>query len=150
MYGILCVAVVILGLLLPVKALEEKALRRLTYRNTFHAALRAYDVPDPMTGKPGAVEHEIYRTHLVLGRRRRKCDICLDFYNDLAISREHGVLWYDGSRFHLKPVYRPGSGGYTSIVVRNRLIPPEGVVLDFGQNFYINGHEFELVDTRKA
>ena len=148
MYWVLCIAVVILVLLLPTLALEEKSLRREHYQKVFHAMLRAYDVPDPVTGKPGTVEHEIYRTHMVLGRRKRKCDICLDFYHDPEISREHCVLWYDGERFHLSPIYRPGTGGYTNLVVHNRLVPPEGVVLAFGQNFYINGHEFELVDTR--
>lgn len=146
MYGLLCIAAVVLGLLLPVMALEERTLRLARYRKTFHAVLRAYDVPDPVTGTLTTVEHEIYRTHMVLGRRKRKCDICLDFYNDPEISREHCVLWYDGERFHLSPVYRPGSGSYTSVVVRSRPIPPEGVELAFGQNFYINGHELELVD----
>lgn len=137
---------VVLVLLWVALSAHERELRLSQYKEKMHAALLLHDVPG-QAGETKTLMCDLYRAHTILGRRKRKCDVCLDCYEDLGISREHAVLWYDGRNFHIAPVYSYGLGNYTQIRVDGECVPPAGVVLHMGESVQIAGHELQLIDT---
>lgn len=95
---------------------------------------------------------ELSCAHYVIGRRERRCDICLKSLKDRAISRVHAVLWYDGHTYCIAPVYQRkllGKSAYTTLSVNGSPVPPKGCVLRPGDVIRMGNHNFTLEDSRK-
>lgn len=86
-------------------------------------------------------------TYFVLGRRKRKCDLCLADLNDPTISRIHAVLWWDGTDFCIQPVYqfhflKPSR--YTRVIVNGQSVPPSGVKVKPGDEIILGRSHFTI------
>ena len=134
----------ILALLGVVFLADEECLKRhKDHTQCLHTQLLLYNVP----GYDMPLACTLYRADNVLGRRKRRSDICLDCYDDGHISRNHAVLTYDGENFRIKPVFRLNSFRHTEIIVENALVPPQGCVLHYGDRIAIAGHLMQLQNT---
>ena len=122
---------------------EECVKRHRAYEKCLHTDLVLYGAQSPN----GDLSCTLYRTNNVLGRRRRRSDICLSCYKDGRISRNHAILSYDGKNFWIKPVFRPQSFRYTEIIVEHELVPPGGRIIHYGDRISIAGHMMQLQNT---
>ena len=97
----------------------------------------------------------LYRTHYIIGRRKRRCDICLDMLGDMSIAKVHAVLWYDGVNFCIAPSRDlsalPDIGAAQKplpvIYVNGELVPEEGVVVRCGDRIRMGNSYFQLENT---
>ncbi len=108
----------------------------------------------------------ISATELTIGRRKRRCDICLiDLIKQKAancggsepfkskVAQVHARLWWDGMSFRIAPIYRRHLDGTCSKpAVWVNMIPVEketGMSVDFNDIITISKdmYKFKLVDT---
>ncbi len=123
---------------------EECAGRYRSYEQRLHTKLVLYDAE----GGNQDLSYTLYSTSNVLGRRKRRSDICLACYEDGNISRNHALLSYDGENIWIKPIFRWKHMCYTEVYVENELVPPEGRILHYGDRIAISGHLMQLHNTR--
>lgn len=123
--------------------------RKRHNQKIIHTALAVYDRADT-SGSP--IRCDLYCTYNILGRRKQKCDLSLDFIGDKTISKIHAIVWYKEGHFHIKP-YRHGLlprwYTYPEVRVNNRLVPPEGCTIYNGDLIRLGRSEFYLMDTKK-
>lgn len=124
---------------------EECAKRHKHYEQCLHTDLVLYNAGD----RKENLACTLYRTNTVLGRRKRRSDICLACYKDGRISRNHAILSYDGENFRIKPVFRLNGFRHTEIVVENKIVPPQGQVIHYGDRIAIAGHLMQLRNTNE-
>lgn len=142
MYFVVTIAGVLALLGAMLLADEECVKRRKAYEQLLHTRLVLFDADTN-----GDLSCTLYRTNNVLGRRKRRSDICLASYKDGRISRNHAILSYDGENIWIKPVFRFHSCRHTEIVVENELLPPQGRIIRYGDRISIAGHMMELQNT---
>lgn len=128
---------------------EEMEFRRKRNTQILHTAFTIY-------GRRDANGHEVqanlYCTDNLIGRRKRKCNICLDKLNDPAISRIHARLWLEHGQFCIAPVPRgllPGRITYPEILVNSVPVPPQGMIVYIGDVIRMGNSEFYLKDTKE-
>lgn len=120
---------------------QEMEKRQAHYRELLHTSF-------VLCGKD--MEADLYCSYYVIGRRRRRSDLCLDILNDRSISKVHAILWYDNNsgRFFIAPAknwkWRTGVY-YPRVYVNGRLVPPEGTMLHYGDGIRMGNSEFMLV-----
>lgn len=119
---------------------REMEKRQAHYAKLLHSAFVICD-----TGQ----EADLYRSYYVIGRRRRRCDLSLDFLKDPAISKVHGILWYDNAlgQFSIAPArnWTPARGVYyPEITVNAEKVPPTGVLLNYGDDIRMGSSQFTL------
>ena len=94
---------------------------------------------------------DLTRTHYVIGRRKRRCDISLEDLHDLSISKTHAVLWHDGHAFCIAPLCSKSGAKktkkYSKILVNGIHVPPQGCSVQYGDLIQMGEHQFMLVDT---
>lgn len=117
---------------------HEMEARRSRYCALFHTRLVCCR---------GGEEIDLYRTHYVVGRRKRRCDLELDFLQDKSISKVHATLWYDGSRFCIAPV-KKSPDEYTRVLVNGAPVPPCGVTLAWGDVIEMGSSQFILKNSK--
>lgn len=128
---------------------EDMFKRKRRCQNMLHTDFVLYDMKHP----ENAPASSLHRTYNVIGRRRRKCDLCLDFTGDQSISRIHAVLTYRKGVFYVAPYQHnlPWSRKpLPEVYVDGALVPPEGVRVGYGMVVRIGNTEFYLKDTREA
>jgi hypothetical protein len=123
---------------------EEMKRRREAYRRQLHTRFLVLD---------SALSVDLSRTHYVIGRRKRRCDISLDALGDRTIGKVHGVLWHDGRAFCIAPHYgktgREKKKEYSRILINGIPVPPKGSVIRCGDVIRMGRHRFMLQDTGK-
>lgn len=144
-YYVIMTAAGFLALLFAYLLAEEECTKRhKLYEQRLHTQLVLFDAPDRN------LACTLYRTNNVLGRRKRRSDICLACFKDGRISRNHAILSYDGENFHIKPVFRLKSFRHTEIIVENELVPPQGRIIRYGDRISIAGHMMQLENTNNG
>ena len=141
--GLLTLAIALVGL--PV----ELELRRKRNCEILHTAFTIYDRRDSLGRE---VQAELYCTDNLIGRRKRKCNICLDKLHDPSISRIHARLWLENGHFCIAPVPRgllPNRLNYPQVFVRDVLVPPQGMVVYHGDIIQLGNSRFYLKDTKE-
>lgn len=94
----------------------------------------------------------LHRTHYIIGRRKRRCDICLDMLKDDSIGKVHAILWYDGRNFCIAPgrdlsffLSRKEAGKpLPAIYVNGELVPETGAVVGYGDRIRMGNSYFQL------
>lgn len=145
-YFIMATAGVFALLFALLLAEEECAKRHKHYEQCLHTQLVLFDAQDRNLGRAD-LACTLYRTNNVLGRRKRRSDICLACFKDGCISRNHAILSYDGENFRIKPVFRLNSFRHTEIIVENEVVPPKGRIIHYGDRIAIAGHMIQLQNT---
>lgn len=114
-------------------SLHERKLREYHYRKRFHTRLVKCEPGREPCARP------LSYAHYVIGRRKRKSDLTVE--SDLSVSRVHAVLSYRGNRYFVSPIYHPRLGGgttyYSQVMVNREPVPPEGRMVDFGDDIRI-------------
>ena len=140
----LIIAAGIAALLLMVCIADEEMQRRTHhYRSQLHTAFVHCE---------SDMEAQLHRTYYVIGRRRRRADLALDFCNDPSIARIHAIMWYDGTQFCIAPA-RNGYGSnnsYPAVFVNGIQIPISGAVVAHGDVIQLGNSHFILKDTEKV
>lgn len=118
----------------------EMNMREAHYRKLLHSAFVMCDID---------LEAVLYRSYYVVGRRRRRCDLCLDQLKDKSISKVHAILWYDSTRgcFCIGPAknWKWGRGVYyPEIYVNGEKVPVFGKVLSYGDDIRMGCSQFTL------
>ena len=94
---------------------------------------------------------ELYRSSYVIGRRKRRCDICL---RDEAVAKVHAVLWHDGQDFRIAPCrdmeLLEEAKQLPRVYVNGVEVPPQGVVLEMGDVIRMGSSRLMLEDTREG
>lgn len=127
----------------------EMDLRRKRNREILHTAFTVYGRRDP-NGRE--VQADLYCTDNLIGRRKRKCNICLEKLNDPAISRIHARLWLEHGHFCIAPVPRgwfPGRITYPEIHINGTPVPSQGMIVYTGDVIRMGNSEFYLKDTKE-
>lgn len=142
----LMISMGMLGVLCAGKLLSHEMWnRRESYREQLHTRFAVYQ---------GTMSLDLTRTHYVIGRRKRRCDINLEQLKDRSIAKVHAVLWYDGHSFCIAPIYRKTGKekkkAYTSITINGVPVPPCGSVVRYGDMIRMGNHRFVLLDSRKG
>lgn len=144
---------VLIGLLALAAAViclpEEMELRRKRNCEILHTAFTIYGRRDA-NGRE--VQANLYCTDNLIGRRKRKCNICLDKLRDPTISRIHARLWLEHGNFCIAPVPRglpPFRVTYPEILVNGALVPPQGMIVYTGDVIRMGNSEFYLKDTKE-
>ena len=94
---------------------------------------------------------DLFRSHYIIGRRKRRCDIYLD---DPSVSRVHAVLWHDGIHFCIAPVRdleilnKHKRKKLPKVYVNNEEVSEDGVVLCRGDVIRLGNSRFMLEDSR--
>ena len=145
-YLILTTAGVLALLFALLLADEECDKRHKAHERLLHTQLVLCDA----NGPNGDLTCTLYRTDTMLGRRKRRSDVCLAVYKDGRISRSHAILSYDGENVRIKPVFRLSSLSHTQIIVESQLVPPQGRVVRYGERITIAGHLLLLQNTEEA
>ena len=142
----LYILTVIFGLatmfLVAYTATEEMHRRTNYYRKQLHTSFVHCE---------SGMEAQLHRTYYVVGRRRRRADLALDFCNDPSIARVHATLWYDGTQFCIAPAQN-GFGkkiSYPAIFVNGIPIPNRGIPLVYGDTIRMGNHHFILKNTEQ-
>lgn len=141
--GLLSLTAAVIGLS------EELELRRKRNCEILHTAFTIYGRRDA-SGRE--VQASLYCTDNLIGRRKRKCNICLDRLKDPTISRIHARLWLDHGQFCIAPVPRgliPSRVTYPEIHVNGVLVPPQGMIIYTGDVIRMGNSEFYLKDTKE-
>lgn len=141
--AVLCGAAAVLLCLTLV--FQEAQLRKKAAISRMHTTFKAIncDLPDV----------ELYATQMIIGRRRRRCDISLSSLKDKRISKVHAVLWWDGSGYRIAPLGVLHPDMTTSKpkvwVDMEPVTDPGGAEVNYGSIIKISDGEykFELVDT---
>lgn len=98
----------------------------------------------------------IHSTHMIIGRRKRRCDISLSALSDDRVSRVHAVLWWAGNGFRIAPVYKKRLFGKPSKPVVYVEDQPAragvGLPVNYGDTITISsaGYRFVLENTEKG
>lgn len=128
---------------------DEMLLRRQRSRDMLHTAFVIYG---RRTADGREVQADLYCTDNLIGRRKRKCNICLENLEDPAISRIHARLWLEKGHFCIAPVPRgllPGRRTYPEIFVNGYAVPSEGMILLAGDLIRMGNSEFYIKDTKE-
>lgn len=138
----------LLGLLVMILAFwgveEEMNRRQNRYKRLFHTKFVALD-----SGK----SVELSCVHYVMGRRKRRCDLCLEHLNDPSISRVHAVMWHDGVHFCIAPAYNFrffGGSKYPEVLVNGRQVPPVGIAIEYGDIIQMGHSQFTLRNSQRG
>lgn len=122
----------------------EETRRKAHFRRSYHTILLSHDTNQA---------RKLYRTHYIIGRRKRRCDIYLK--DDKSVSKVHAVLWHDGSNYCIAPsrdleILRPSAEeeALPEVYVNGELVPEEGTVLVDGDKIRLGNSRFELIDTK--
>lgn len=143
MIGLLTLIAAVLGLS------GELELRRKRNCAILHTAFTIYGRRDA-NGRE--VQANLYCTDNLIGRRKRKCNICLDRLKDPTISRIHARLWLHNGQFCIAPVPRgllPSRVTYPEIFVNGVSVPPQGMIVYTGDVIRMGNSEFYLKDTKE-
>lgn len=90
-------AIGILAVLLALRGVRPEAQRtRSAFENAFHAKIVVEDEHGQL------MACRLASTRYLLGRQRQKCDL---IFSHGTVSRLHGVLWYDGTAFCIRPYH---------------------------------------------
>ena len=127
----------------------ERNLRRDRNRRIIHTAFTMYG----RRNKDGQeVQADLYCTDNLIGRRKRKCNICLADLKDSSISRVHARLWIDNGTFCIAPVARysfPAKVTYSEVYLNGTPVPREGMIVYIGDVIRMGNSEFYLKDTKE-
>lgn len=148
-YSVMAIAGIFALLGITFLAGEECRSRQKAYAQKLHTELVLHDVPGEGGSPSCSLACTLYRTHNVIGRRKRRSDICLACYRDGCISRNHAVLLYDGEHYRIKPAFRFNGFRHAQILVENEVVPPQGMIIRYGDRIAIAGHILQLVNTNE-
>ena len=143
LYTATILAGILMLILAFIAAESEMHYRQSYYTTLLHARFVSLDT------HMGVDLSCIYYT---VGRRKRRCDLSLDFLHDGTISRVHAILWHDGENFCIKPSYTFclfGGSHYPQISVNGNLVPPSGRALHYGDVIQMGHSKFTLENTSK-
>lgn len=132
------------ALLLMTSAADEEMQRRTDhYRSLLHTAFVHCE---------SDMEAQLHRTYYVIGRRRRRADLALDFCNDPSIARVHAIMWYDGTQFCIAPAHSgyDNNTSYPAVFVNGIQIPISGAIVAHGDVIQLGNSHFILKNTEKV
>ena len=145
--------IILIGLLALVPAfaclVAEQNQRKQRNKEMLHTAFTVYG---RRTTDGREYEADLWCTDNLIGRRKRKCNLCVDFLNDNAIAKVHARLWLHGGYFCIAPVAKgwfPGRITYHNIFVNGYPVPKEGMVLYPGDLIRMGNSEFYLKNTKE-
>lgn len=150
LFTILC-GLFAVGVFLP-QMFQESHLRRLDAIRTIHTSFVGHNCSMPA--------YPISSNDVIIGRLKRRCDICLlDVLRerldreDPPISQAHAKLWWDGSSFRIAPIFTTHPDGSRSEPkVWVNMIPVEkesGAIVGYEDIITLGDDrfKFKLVDT---
>lgn len=112
---------------------KERAARRAFYARQCQAKL---EVSMP---KQETVTTELTCGYYIIGRRRRRSDLCL---NDQTVSRQHAVLWYNGTQYCIRPIKK--KDGISMVYVNHRQVSLEGQAVHDGDVIQVGDTRMKL------
>lgn len=112
----------------------------------------AFTVYGRRTTDGGEYQADLWCTDNLIGRRKRKCNLCLEDLKDKNISKLHARLWLQDGYFCIAPApngWIPGRITYPDVYVNSYLVPKEGMILYPGDLIRLGNSEFYLKDTKE-
>ncbi len=103
----------------------------------------------------GVLKPEVlHSTHIVIGRRKRRCDIDLSGLHDMNVSKTHAILWWDGDGYRIAPIYSrriDGTESRPQVWVNDQPAAPHvGLPVEYGDTITLSSsrHKFTLKNTQ--